>query len=147
MRRRKRAGLSQVNAGRDTARAAIDEAVEEQATKMFRKIEYLNMIGNISPMIGLMGTVVGMILAFNRIFSAGGGTSLEWAPKFAKAGTVVIDNSSAWRMDPTAAHSLHGSRNHRAIDHCARNPGPLVAAASASPCLSSHFARHETATP
>ena len=35
------------------------------------------------------------------IFSAGGGTSLEWAPKYAEAGTIVIDNSSAWRMDPT----------------------------------------------
>jgi aspartate-semialdehyde dehydrogenase len=34
------------------------------------------------------------------IFSAGGGTSLEWAPKFAEAGTTVVDNSSAWRMDP-----------------------------------------------
>ncbi|WP_100613547.1 aspartate-semialdehyde dehydrogenase [Confluentibacter citreus] len=35
------------------------------------------------------------------IFSAGGDTSLEWAPKFAEAGTTVVDNSSAWRMDPT----------------------------------------------
>lgn len=35
------------------------------------------------------------------IFSAGGSTSLEWAPKFAEAGTTVIDNSSAWRMDET----------------------------------------------
>jgi aspartate-semialdehyde dehydrogenase len=35
------------------------------------------------------------------IFSAGGSTSLEWAPKFAEVGTAVIDNSSAWRMDPT----------------------------------------------
>jgi aspartate-semialdehyde dehydrogenase len=35
------------------------------------------------------------------IFSAGGSTSLEWAPKFAAAGIKVIDNSSAWRMDPT----------------------------------------------
>ena len=35
------------------------------------------------------------------LFSAGGDTSLEWAPKFAAAGTTVIDNSSAWRMDPT----------------------------------------------
>lgn len=34
------------------------------------------------------------------LFSAGGNTSLEWAPKFAEAGTTVIDNSSAWRMDP-----------------------------------------------
>ncbi len=35
------------------------------------------------------------------LFSAGGSTSLEWAPKFAEAGVTVIDNSSAWRMDPT----------------------------------------------
>lgn len=35
------------------------------------------------------------------IFSAGGNTSLEWAPKFAAVGTTVIDNSSAWRMDPS----------------------------------------------
>ncbi|PRY86320.1 aspartate-semialdehyde dehydrogenase [Mongoliibacter ruber] len=35
------------------------------------------------------------------IFSAGGSTSLEWAPQFAAVGTIVIDNSSAWRMDPS----------------------------------------------
>jgi aspartate-semialdehyde dehydrogenase len=50
-------------------------------------------------------TVVGMETAIAMqpniaIFSAGGGTSLEWAPKFAQAGTTVIDNSSAWRMNP-----------------------------------------------
>jgi aspartate-semialdehyde dehydrogenase len=35
------------------------------------------------------------------IFSAGGEASIEWAPKFAEVGTTVVDNSSAWRMDPT----------------------------------------------
>src|SRR5687767_15338711 len=35
------------------------------------------------------------------LFSAGGSTSLEWAPKFAAAGITVVDKSSAWRMDPT----------------------------------------------
>ena len=50
-------------------------------------------------------TVVGLeeavaLRADIAIFSAGGETSLEWAPKFAAAGTTVIDNSSAWRMDP-----------------------------------------------
>ncbi|WP_373058049.1 aspartate-semialdehyde dehydrogenase [Zunongwangia sp. H14] len=48
--------------------------------------------------------VIGLETAVSKkpdiaIFSAGGGTSLEWAPKFAEAGTTVIDNSSAWRMD------------------------------------------------
>jgi len=51
-------------------------------------------------------TVVGMQTAVDMkadiaLFSAGGDTSKEWAPKFAAAGTTVIDNSSAWRMDPT----------------------------------------------
>ncbi|HSD13147.1 MAG TPA: aspartate-semialdehyde dehydrogenase [Flavobacterium sp.] len=50
--------------------------------------------------------VVGMQTAVDMkadiaVFSAGGDTSKEWAPKFAEAGTTVIDNSSAWRMDPT----------------------------------------------
>jgi len=50
--------------------------------------------------------VVGMQTAVEMkptiaVFSAGGETSLEWAPKFAEAGTTVIDNSSAWRMDPS----------------------------------------------
>ncbi|BDD08206.1 aspartate-semialdehyde dehydrogenase [Fulvitalea axinellae] len=50
-------------------------------------------------------TVIGMADAVAAkpdiaIFSAGGGTSLEWAPKFAEAGSFVIDNSSAWRMNP-----------------------------------------------
>ena len=50
-------------------------------------------------------TVVGLSTAVEMqpdvaLFSAGGATSLDWAPKFAAAGTTVIDNSSAWRMDP-----------------------------------------------
>jgi aspartate-semialdehyde dehydrogenase len=51
-------------------------------------------------------TIVGMEAAIAAqpalaLFSAGGSTSLEWAPKFAEAGITVVDNSSAWRMDPT----------------------------------------------
>jgi aspartate-semialdehyde dehydrogenase len=42
-------------------------------------------------------TIAGFDLA---LFSAGGGTSREWAPRFAAAGAIVVDNSSAWRMDP-----------------------------------------------
>ena len=50
-------------------------------------------------------TVIGMKEAVEKkpdiaIFSAGGNTSLEWAPQFAEAGSIVIDNSSAWRMHP-----------------------------------------------
>ncbi len=55
---------------------------------------------------GKVFTVIGLEEALSAkpdiaIFSAGGETSLKWAPKFAEAGTTVIDNSSAWRMDPS----------------------------------------------
>lgn len=63
-------------------------------------------VGKVIDFGGIKATVVGLQDAVNMkpdiaIFSAGGSTSLEWAPKFAEVGTTVIDNSSAWRMDPT----------------------------------------------
>ena len=63
-------------------------------------------VGKTIDYMGTSYTVVGMnravaMKADVALFSAGGETSLEWAPKFADAGTTVIDNSSAWRMDPT----------------------------------------------
>lgn len=63
-------------------------------------------VGTIIDFGGLQFTVVGLATAVEMkpdvaIFSAGGETSLEWAPKFAEVGTIVIDNSSAWRMDST----------------------------------------------
>ncbi|CAM1371109.1 Aspartate-semialdehyde dehydrogenase [Tenacibaculum sediminilitoris] len=63
-------------------------------------------VGNQIEFKGTNYTVVGLETAVAMqpdiaLFSAGGDTSLEWAPKFAAVGTTVIDNSSAWRMDPT----------------------------------------------
>ena len=63
-------------------------------------------VGKILTYKGTDYKVVGLETAISMkpdiaLFSAGGDTSLEWAPKFAEAGTTVIDNSSAWRMDPT----------------------------------------------
>lgn len=60
------------------------------------------------------------------LFSAGGGTSLEWAPRFAEAGTVVIDNSSAWRMEKyiklivpeVNGHTLDGTEKIIANPNC-----------------------------
>lgn len=61
-------------------------------------------VGKMIPFEGKEYPVVSMADAVEMapdiaIFSAGGGTSLEWAPRFAEKGTIVIDNSSAWRMD------------------------------------------------
>lgn len=62
-------------------------------------------VGKIISFKGKEYTVMGLAQAVEQkpeiaLFSAGGNTSLVWAPKFAEAGTIVIDNSSAWRMDP-----------------------------------------------
>ena len=66
----------------------------------------INSVGKIVSYCGKDYTVIDLDEALLKqpdiaIFSAGSETSLLWAPKFAKIGTVVIDNSSAWRMDPS----------------------------------------------
>jgi biopolymer transport protein ExbB len=54
---------------------AMETAVGEQTAQRFRGIEYLNIIGNLGPLLGLLGTVLGMILAFRAMNSAGGNAS------------------------------------------------------------------------
>ncbi len=53
-------------------KAAVEEAGEDQTGRLYRKTEVLNVIGAIAPMLGLTGTVLGMIEAFNRIAATGG---------------------------------------------------------------------------
>lgn len=53
-------------------RAAVEEAGEDQTARLYRKTEILGVIGAIAPMLGLLGTVIGMIKAFNVIASSGG---------------------------------------------------------------------------
>ena len=63
-------------------------------------------VGKLTDYCGEKYSLIDMEMAIEKmpdiaIFSAGGDTSLKWAPKFAEIGTIVIDNSSAWRMDPS----------------------------------------------
>ena len=51
---------------------AMETAIGEQTAEQFRRIEYLNIIGNLGPLLGLLGTVLGMIEAFNAMNNAGG---------------------------------------------------------------------------
>ena len=53
-------------------RSVLAESLQEQAWALMRKIEWVNLIGNVSPMVGLFGTVFGMIKLFNAIVTAGG---------------------------------------------------------------------------
>jgi biopolymer transport protein ExbB len=65
------AGLPKLNAGFDTMKQIMGEQAGTEATLLFQKISYLNLIGNLAPMWGLFGTVSGMILAFANIVILG----------------------------------------------------------------------------
>lgn len=60
-------GLAEVDGGWSAVEKAMEDAITEQSARLFRKIEYLSVIGNIAPMVGLLGTVIGMIIAFQQV--------------------------------------------------------------------------------
>jgi biopolymer transport protein ExbB len=64
--------LTEAPHGYPAMERAMEEAAEERTTKLLRNIEWLNLIGNIGPMLGLLGTVWGMIQAFFKIVEKGG---------------------------------------------------------------------------
>ena len=61
------AGISEVDGGWAAVEKGMEDAIADQSARLFRKIEYLSVIGNIAPMLGLLGTVVGMIIAFREV--------------------------------------------------------------------------------
>jgi biopolymer transport protein ExbB len=61
------AGLSKLSGGYSRMREAVDEVSEEETASLFQKISYLSLIASVAPMLGLLGTVIGMIQAFNVI--------------------------------------------------------------------------------
>jgi biopolymer transport protein ExbB len=62
-----RAGFSELDLGWPSVEKAMEEALAEESARLYRKVEYLSVIGNVAPMLGLLGTVVGMIVAFRRV--------------------------------------------------------------------------------
>ncbi len=67
-----RAAMRESGRGRAAMREAAELAASDQSAKWFRKIELLNVIGNLGPLVGLAGTVWGMIIAFTSLGAAGG---------------------------------------------------------------------------
>jgi len=61
------AGLAEADDGYPAVEKASEDAMADQSARLFRKIEYLSVIGNIAPMLGLLGTVIGMIVAFREV--------------------------------------------------------------------------------
>lgn len=65
-------GMAEIEGGWSAVEKALEDATAEQSARLFRRIEYLSVIGNIAPMVGLLGTVTGMIFAFQRVASTQG---------------------------------------------------------------------------
>lgn len=64
-------GLKEAEGGWSEVEKAMEDATAEQAARLFRWIEYLSVIGNLAPMVGLLGTVTGMLLAFKEVADSG----------------------------------------------------------------------------
>jgi biopolymer transport protein ExbB len=65
-------GLTEWDGSWPEVEKALEDALAEQSARLLRKIEYLSVIGNIAPMVGLLGTVTGMIFAFQRVAATQG---------------------------------------------------------------------------
>ena len=74
-------GISEMEFGWNAVEKSLEDALAEQSARLFRKIEYLSVIGNIAPMVGLLGTVIGMIFAFQQVAVTQG---LASAPQLAQ---------------------------------------------------------------
>ena len=74
-------GLSELDGGWREVEKALEDATAEQAARLMRRIEYLSVIGNIAPMVGLLGTVTGMIMAFQKVATTQGAAG---APELAE---------------------------------------------------------------
>ncbi len=66
------AGINEIDGGWPAVEKALEDASAEQSARLLRKIEYISVIANIAPMVGLLGTVVGMIFAFQTVASTQG---------------------------------------------------------------------------
>ena len=65
-------GLAEWELGWNEVEKAVEDSLAAQAARLMRRIEYLSVIGNIAPMVGLLGTVVGMIFAFQQVATTRG---------------------------------------------------------------------------
>lgn len=79
------AGLAEIGIGYAAAEKAMEDAAVQQSARLQRKVEYLSIIGTIAPMLGLMGTVWGMILAFMEFEKKANPQVSELAPGVYKA--------------------------------------------------------------
>lgn len=70
-------GLNEADSGWTEVEKATEDALGEQSARLFRKVEYLSVLGNIAPMVGLLGTVTGMLMAFKQVADTQGNAGAD----------------------------------------------------------------------
>ena len=103
------AGLVEVQLGYAAVEKSMEDAATQQAARLFRKIEFLSVIGTIAPMLGLLGTVWGMILAFMEFSAKANPQVSELAPGIYHALVTTLQGLSV-AIPAIAAYSFFRNR-------------------------------------
>jgi biopolymer transport protein ExbB len=108
------AGLAEVELGYSAVEKAMEDAAQQQAARLYRKLEYFTMIGTITPMLGLLGTVWGMILAFMEFEVKANPSPSELAPGIYKALVTTLQGLCV-AIPALAAYALLRNRTDELV--------------------------------
>ena len=112
-------GLARVEEGYPVVEKAMEDACAESSARLYRKIDYLSVIGTLSPMLGLLGTVWGMMIAFSEFAAKANVQVTELAPGIATA-LVTTLLGLAVAIPAYAAFAFFRSRVDEAVASCAQ---------------------------
>jgi biopolymer transport protein ExbB len=113
------AGLAEIDLGYAAIEKAMEDACAQHAGRLYRKIDYLSVIGTLSPMLGLLGTVWGMMLAFSEFASKANVAVTELAPGISTA-LVTTLLGLAVAIPAYAAYAYFRNKVDEAVANCAQ---------------------------
>ncbi len=138
-------GLSELDFGWPAMEKAMEDSVAEQAARLYRKIEYLSVIGNLAPMCGLLGTVTGMIFAFQQVAISQGAAGAADLAEGIYSALVTTVGGLVVAIPSLAAFAIFRNRIDQLIAEIAfvaqhvftpvRRRGPQLARPSAPPTV------------
>jgi biopolymer transport protein ExbB len=113
------AGLAEIDSGYAAVEKAMEDACAQHAGRLYRKIDYLSVIGTLSPMLGLLGTVWGMMLAFSEFASKANVAVTELAPGIS---TALVNTlfGLAVAIPAYAAYAYFRNRVDEALANCSQ---------------------------
>ncbi|MEX0728291.1 MAG: MotA/TolQ/ExbB proton channel family protein [Planctomycetaceae bacterium] len=120
------AGLEELPMGYSAVEKSMEDACQEQSARLLRKIEYLSVIGTIAPMLGLLGTVWGMILAFMEFEQKANPQVAELAPGIYKALVTTLEGLSV-AIPALAFYAFFRNRVDELVARAARTAEHLFA--------------------